>query len=489
MSLPPGWAETTLGDVGRWGSGGTPKASVSQYFGGDVPWIRSGDLPDGYVIDHPATISEEGLRNSSAKWVAPGAILIAMYGATIGKLGITTIRTTTNQAVAFLEPFPEFDVRFLFASLRQRKPELVALGQGGAQPNISQDILKAQRIAVPPAAEQRRIVAKLDALTARLARAREEAEHSQNGREPLERSLLRSAVTGVLTEDWREVMGCAETVPDMLARVAAPAQGRGGREATDKVIPGAAGLSVNDPGSPLPDGWAWTSLLRVAKQETGHTPSRSKPDYWDGGVPWIGIRDAGAHHGRVIQDTAQTISEEGLANSSARLLPTGTVCLSRTASVGYVTMLGRSMATSQDFATWTCTEALLPEYLMFALMAEGDDIRRFGMGSTHTTIYFPEVRAFHIALPPIVEQREIVRRVQASLARACRLEAEAKKALALIDRLEAAILAKAFRGELVPQDPNDEPASVLLERIRARRAAEPKAKRGRRPKLVEAADA
>jgi len=152
-------------------------------------------------------------------------------------------------------------------------------------------------------------------------------------------------------------------------------------------------------------------------------------------------------------------------------------------------MLGRSMATSQDFATWTCTEALLPEYLMFALMAEGDDIRRFGMGSTHTTIYFPEVRAFHIALPPIVEQREIVRRVQASLARACRLEAEAKKALALIDRLEAAILAKAFRGELVPQDPNDEPASVLLERIRARRAAEPKAKRGRRPKLVEAADA
>ena len=199
-------------------------------------------------------------------------------------------------------------------------------------------------------------------------------------------------------------------------------------------------------------------------------------------MPWIGIRDAGAHHGRVIETTMQTISEAGLANSSARLLPAETVCLSRTASVGYVTMMKGSMATSQDFATWTCTEALLPEYLLYALMAEGDDIQRFGMGSTHTTIYFPEIRAFHIALPPVEEQREIVSRLKTALTRADRMEAEGARARALIDRLEAAILAKAFRGELVPQDPNDEPASVLLDRIRAERAAAPKAKRGRRPK-------
>jgi type I restriction enzyme S subunit len=142
------------------------------------------------------------------------------------------------------------------------------------------------------------------------------------------------------------------------------------------------------------------------------------------------------------------------------------------------------MATSQDFATWTCTEALVPEYLMYALMAEGDDIRNFGMGSTHTTIYFPEVRAFHIALPPIDEQREIVARIRAALAHADRLEAEAARARALTDRLETAILAKAFRGELVPQDPNDEPASVLLERIRAQRATTSKPKRGQRAKAT-----
>jgi type I restriction enzyme S subunit len=138
------------------------------------------------------------------------------------------------------------------------------------------------------------------------------------------------------------------------------------------------------------------------------------------------------------------------------------------------------MATSQDFATWTCTGALLPEYLMYALMAEGEDIRKFGMGSTHTTIYFPAIRALHIALPPVEEQREIIARIEATFARADRLEAEATRARALLDRLESAILANAFRGELVPQDPTEEPASVLLDRIRAQRAATPAPKRQRR---------
>jgi len=352
---------------------------------------------------------------------------------------------------------------------------------GTTRLKLTQGGMQRIRLPVPPLAEQRRIVAKLDALTARFARARSELDRVPDLSERQHLSILRAGMRGQLTTDWR-MNNTAEPVASLLARYPPPQQGRGGREATDKVIPGVAGLSVNDPGTDLPDGWAWVPLLRIAKQETGHTPSRSKPDYWDGGVPWIGIRDAGAHHGRSIEDTAQTISDAGLANSSARMLTAGTVCLSRTASVGYVTIMARSMATSQDFATWTCTEALLPEYLMYALMAEGDEIRNFGMGTTHTTIYFPEVRAFHIALPPIEEQKEIVARIRAAIVRANRLEAEAARARALLARLESELLAKAFRGELVPQDPNDEPAQDLLDRIRTERAAAPQTKRGRKAK-------
>jgi len=120
-----------------------------------------------------------------------------------------------------------------------------------------------------------------------------------------------------------------------------------GREATQGVIPGRFALSVGMPDLPAPAGWKWTALSDVAQLESGHTPSRKHPEYWNEGVPWIGIKDAVDSHGRVIVDTYQHVSQLGLENSSARLLPVHTVCLSRTASVGYVVVMGRSMATSQ----------------------------------------------------------------------------------------------------------------------------------------------
>ncbi|MFZ5727332.1 MAG: restriction endonuclease subunit S [Pseudomonadota bacterium] len=413
--------------------------------------------------------------------VSADDVLLNITGASIGRVCLAPAEMAgarVNQHVCIIRTegvLPRFVQHFLASPDMQQF--ILQENYGLTRQALTKAMIEEIGVPLPPAAEQRRIVAKLDALSARLARARAELDRVPVLVEREHLALLRAGITGSLTAEWREASD-VEPIAETLQHIPAPQQGRGGREATDKVIPGTAGIAVNDPGTPLPPGWAWVSLLRVAKQETGHTPSRSKPEYWDGGVPWIGIRDAGAHHGRIIETTMQTISEAGLANSSARLLPAGTVCLSRTASVGYVTMMKGSMATSQDFATWTCTEALLPEYLLYALMAEGDDIRRFGMGSTHTTIYFPEIRAFHIALPPVEEQREIVSRLKTALTRADRMEAEAARARALIDRLEAAILAKAFRGELVPQDPNDEPASVLLDRIRAQRAAAPKPKRG-----------
>nr|WP_159400540.1 restriction endonuclease subunit S [Streptomyces sp. XY431] len=182
----------------------------------------------------------------------------------------------------------------------------------------------------------------------------------------------------------------------------------GGREATTGVIPGRWALSVGNPGTPTEPGFCWTSLSELARLESGHTPSRSKPEYWNGDIPWVGIKDATGNHGRVICSTLQSITGEGVANSSARVLPAGTVCLSRTASVGYVVTMGVPMATSQDFVNWVCGPGLSSRYLHYILMSEQESVRRFAHGTTHQTVYYPEAKAFHVCIPERKEQDSIV---------------------------------------------------------------------------------
>lgn len=181
----------------------------------------------------------------------------------------------------------------------------------------------------------------------------------------------------------------------------------GGREATAAQIAGAYAISVGDTGAPLPQGWKRHLLSDLARMESGHTPSRRRPEYWGGSIPWIGIRDATGNHGRTIYETNENTNELGIANSASRVLPKNTVCLSRTASVGYVVVMGREMATSQDFANWICSPDLDYRYLKYALIAEGDALLNFASGSVHQTIYFPELKSFHIAAPERPEQSAI----------------------------------------------------------------------------------
>jgi len=351
--------------------------------------------------------------------------------------------------------------------------------------------LRKYEVTLPPLNEQRRIVAKLEALLARSRRAKEALEAVPALLERFRQSVLAAAFRGDLTRDWREKNREVEPINRVLDRVRGtiPAPRNASGE-TQRTMPGQFALSVGNPGLSAPRGWRWTKLTEVARLESGHTPSRSHPEYWDGGFQWIGIKDARENHGKVIEATLQTVTQKGLDNSAARTLPANTVCLSRTASVGYVLVMGRPMATSQDFVNWVCSEAVVPKFLMYLLMAEGDEIRRFGEGSTHTTIYFPEVLAFHVCLPPVAEQRRIIEEVEQRFSAASRIRAAWEAAHERSRFLDQAILAKAFRGELVPQDPADEPAPVLLERIRAERnQAEqveplPRAKRQRASKVA-----
>src|SRR6266542_1214976 len=157
--------------------------------------------------------------------------------------------------------------------------------------------------------------------------------------------------------------------------------------------------------------WPTVPIRYVAKLGTGHTPSRKHPEYWDDcTVPWVTLADVGQlRQGTVdiISNTAEMVSRLGIANSSAVRHPAGTVILSRTASVGFSAILGADMATSQDFATWTCGGQLDRKYLLHTLRAMAPDLRRLAMGSTHKTIYMPDIAELRIPLPSIEEQRRI----------------------------------------------------------------------------------
>ena len=158
FEVPQNWSWTTLGKIGKWQSGSTPSRLNKDYYNGDIPWLKTGDLNDGDITHIPEYITEKALNETSVKLNPSGSVLIAMYGATIGKIGMLTYPATTNQACCACETFNGIDKEFLFFFLLSHRDEFIKMGGGGAQPNISKEKIINTYIPLPPFAEQKRIV-------------------------------------------------------------------------------------------------------------------------------------------------------------------------------------------------------------------------------------------------------------------------------------------------------------------------------------------
>ena len=196
------WQSRTLGELAKTTSGGTPKRNRKDYYGGSIPWVKSGELNDGYICETEEYITEKGLNHSSAKVFPSGTVLIALYGATVGKTSILQTTASTNQAVCGITPGPHLDANYLRYYLISIREELLSHRYGGAQPNISQQIVRNQKISYPPLPEQK----KISHILSTVQRAIEAQERIIQTTTELKKALMHKLFTeGLRNEPQKEI--------------------------------------------------------------------------------------------------------------------------------------------------------------------------------------------------------------------------------------------------------------------------------------------
>ena len=333
-NLPPAWILTTLGEAFKWGSGGTPRRSVPDYYGGCIPWAIIGDLNDEIVSETAETITELGLRNSSARIVPVGSVLLAMYGS-IGKLGIAGTELSTNQAIAFTRAEPVRN-KYLFWYLRFARSKLIDLGKGDTQSNISQTVIKGFPFLLAPLPEQHRIVAEVEKQFTRLDASEAALKRVQANLKRYRASVLKAACEGKLVPTEAELAQAEgrdyEPADQLLERILAERRARW--ESQEK-----RRGKYKEPASPdtsdlleMPEGWVWAKMPQLGGLNRGkskHRP-RNDPRLLNGPYPFVQTGDIRRSDGLVSQHS-QTYSEFGLSQS--RLWPAGTLCITIAANI------------------------------------------------------------------------------------------------------------------------------------------------------------
>ncbi len=471
-SLPEGWARLSLADAGAWSAGGTPSRKVSAYFGGGIPWVKSGDLNDSVVTSVEETLSQSGLQNSSAKVLPKGTVSIAMYGATIGKTGIFGLDAATNQACANCRVHEGLvDRKFLLYFLQSQKDEFVGAGQGGAQPNISATILKAWPFLLAPLPEQHRIVEKVEALLEQVNRAKARLDRVPLILKRFRQAVLAAACSGELTREWREEHPEATLGTEVRARCDA---------------------AWTEPWPDIPQSWGWARVERLLLDEGSLSYGILKPgEFVQHGVPMVRVMDI---EGNAINLSQVVRVRPEVAKPYSRTkLVAGDVLLTVMATVGRAAVVPPELTganVNRAIAVLRVERRVLePEYLVALL--ESPFFQTVFMsekiGSAQARINIGDLRAFTVPVPPIGEQCVLLQRLAQMDRLRITIERRVQAATARANKLPQAILSKAFSGELVPTEAElarlegrtYETAEELLKRVTALGSDAPSARKGR----------
>lgn len=256
FEVPSSWVWTTLGEIGNWQSGATPSRLRKDYYGGNIPWLKTGDLNDGYISDIPEYITETALKETSVKLNPKDSVLIAMYGATIGKVGILSFPATTNQACCACTDYLVKKM-YLFYFLLANRENFIAMGGGGAQPNISKEKMVSTLIPLPPKQEQSRIVEGIEHWLSLVDCIEKNKDNLQRTIKKAKSKILTLAIHGKL-------------VPQ--APTDEPAS-----ELLKRINPKAEITSDNGHYQKLPEGWVITSISEMCENINGLWKGKKEP--------------------------------------------------------------------------------------------------------------------------------------------------------------------------------------------------------------------
>lgn len=460
-SLPVGWEWSRLGDICRTTSGGTPSRKYAKYFTGNIPWVKSGELPDGVVTEVEERITEEAVANSSAKQFPAGTLLIALYGATVGKLGILKEDATTNQAVCAIFPPEHLDTKYLFWYLRFVRSDLVAQAIGGAQPNISQGILRTLPIPVAPPEQQKHIVAEIEKQFSRLDDAVANLKRVKANLNRYKAAVLKAAVEGRLVETEAELArkktpsplagegggegASYETGAQLLQRILETRRSQWKGKGKYKEP---AALDTTDLPD-LPEGWVWASLDQACVKITDGTHHSPKNN----------------PQGEYKYITSKNVREFRLALEDITFVDKATHdeiyarCDVRNDDVLYVkdgvnTGLAAKNTLDEPFSllssvgVFRTVSLLSPDYLVAYLNSTVVRDRMLAniAGVAITRLTLNKLKASVIAIPPISEQARIIAEVDRRVSLVRETESQSDANLQRSERLRQSILAKAFAG-------------------------------------------
>ncbi len=460
--MPTGWQTARIRDVFKVVGGGTPSTGVARFWQGDIPWVTSADLESSLRLSPRKFITNEAVEESATNLVPKGSVIVATRVG-LGKVGIAERDTCFSQDCQALLPALDLvEPRFVAHQLSVVTREFHHTARGTTISGVTKKQLLDLEFRYPELPVQQRVVAKIEQLFSDLDAGVAALERANANLARYRAVVLKAAVEGKLTEEWRADHSVVEPASALLKQIQAQRrkkweQGELARHKTrGRKVPKAWAEQYRTPDpladrptKALPPAWMWSSIGECFKVVIGATPSRRQPRFWSGSIPWV---SSGEVQFSRITSTREQITEEGLVNSSARVNPAGSVMLGMIGegkTRGQAAILDIDAASNQNCAAIIVPDTPMPsEYVYYWLCSQYEVTRRRASGGNQPALNRTRVERIPIPLPPLEEQRVIVEILECEMSRIETVKTEVKAMASRCGSIRQGVLKRAFSGAL-----------------------------------------